>query len=664
MLRFLWNKKMQEANIFGAGGLYFIKVKNPQGDDTEFAQKILNNESGDVRFQLRDNMELVAMTVSGTGVAIEGIQEAQSQVQTFFTSSNLIAHEGTLIGGSSQPEFDLFMAYLESTHRWLEAAVRKMLQPYLDGNGFTDNWDIRVTIPDLEYDKSQTLLSAVSSAYTTKSITLAERRKIYEKVGIETKDLKPEDEKKLLAEYEAANPPPATSPFVQKVEALAKVVSATPLDPHAFVSKAEMGAAIAGIDGRGDKKSLPFPHSPPMRKGGEQSSQHLHGGPGSGRYPAGSGNITVSRYPSSDGKNRGGNYKIYDDSKSKVIGEASFTIEYAGDKRTGTKDAAETIGAIHSIDVDEGYRRNGIASAILRKCEEDASKEGVTRIEALHVIQDSEDFWKSNGYSPEGNGWRWSKDLSTSKTHGGPGSGRYPKGSGGNESSSMVISDDVRKAMGGYLEGLALAEESEKSFPPIVKAYGDALIGDDGDPVQMYVFDGYSDINSFLRDGSEWVGHDSTLMEDQVASIEFAIDEAPELPEGTVLYRGVGFVTGQQLANKEVGAICEDKAFQSHTLDPNVAQRFAKTWQPLPVPEGSLKYHQTVIRAITDGKQKAVYVKNAGQLKESEALLQRGSRWKIVGKDVFPLHNEAQKGYPWETTTMHVITVVPAGGKP
>lgn len=296
MLRFLWNKKMQEANIYGAGGLYFIKVKNPQGDDTEFAQKILNNESGDVRFQLRENMDLVVITVSGTGVAIEGIQEAQSQVQTFFTASNLIQKDGTLIGGSSQPEFDLFMAYLESTHRWLEEAVRVILLPYLKGNGFASNWDIKVTIPDLEYDKSNVLLSAVSSAFSTKSITLAERRKVYEKVGIETKDMTPEEEKALLAEYEANNPAPVMSPMLQKVEAMAKVISATPLDPHAFIHQGKMEEAIDaldGVDGRGDKKGRPFLQRQ-MTSASQQSKPHLHGGPGSGRYPAGSGNNETS----------------------------------------------------------------------------------------------------------------------------------------------------------------------------------------------------------------------------------------------------------------------------------------------------------------------------------------------------------------------------------
>ena len=406
MLRFLWNKKMQEANIFGAGGLYFIKVKNPQGDDTEFAQKILNNESGDVRFQLRENMDLVVITVSGTGVAIEGIQEAQSQVQTFFTASNLIQKDGTLIGGSSQPEFDLFMAYLESTHRWLEEAVRIMLLPYLKGNGFASNWDIKVTIPDLEYDKSQTLLSAVSSAYTTKSITLAERRKVYEKVGIDTKDMTPAEEKALLAEYEANNPAPVMSPMLQKVEAMAKVISATPLDPHAFVNQEAMKEAIDALDGEG-KKGLPFLPSQPTTKGSMPSSQHLHGGPGSGRYPAGSSDnsfheqvstVRGRRYISvisNDNNDEEPEYmiKVWDVTDDKQVKSMSDIFDLSPSSH-GPRVKGEL-----SHDLAMEYFGDGVPYKTMEEAE-------VGLKELL---------------KPE------------AKTHGGAGSGRYPKGSGSNE---------------------------------------------------------------------------------------------------------------------------------------------------------------------------------------------------------------------------------------
>ncbi|MDD5220941.1 MAG: hypothetical protein PHV11_10265, partial [Candidatus Bipolaricaulis sp.] len=43
MLTHSWMRQMQKVNIYGSGGIWFLKVDDPTGDDKKFAQNLVNN---------------------------------------------------------------------------------------------------------------------------------------------------------------------------------------------------------------------------------------------------------------------------------------------------------------------------------------------------------------------------------------------------------------------------------------------------------------------------------------------------------------------------------------------------------------------------------------------------------------------------------------------
>ena len=113
--------------------------------------------------------------------------------------------------------------------------------------------------------------------------------------------------------------------------------------------------------------------------------------------------------------------------------------------------------------------------------------------------------------------------------------------------------------------------------------------------------------------------------------------------KGTELFRGVGIKSGRSLASAEVGSTCNDKAFQSYSLNPYVAKDFANVWE-----DDDGKKHTTVIKAVSDGSQHAIY-SNAHKPPEYEMLLDKGTSWKISGN----------KTYEQNGLVYHIVEVVP-----
>jgi hypothetical protein len=278
MASYAWQRQMQKVNIWGSGGLWTIKVTDPQGDDKEYAQKFLNNTSSTNKFQLRPNMELENLGADGGGSALETIGEISMLIRQFFTPSNILEKGGggTLIGGSNNAEFDLYMSYIKGVHRWLERAGRMLLEPWLLANGYADKYRIVVDIPAPKIDQSELFLKIAREGKMSGTITDNEHRDLLNAAGGELQELTEAEMKSLKEERQAEKQAAAPSPFgqkMQKAETLAKVIAANPLDPYALASRDKARDFI-------QKTLLDEGGAVPFHK----SRQHISGGSGSGNF--------------------------------------------------------------------------------------------------------------------------------------------------------------------------------------------------------------------------------------------------------------------------------------------------------------------------------------------------------------------------------------------
>jgi hypothetical protein len=186
--------------------------------------------------------------------------------------------------------------------------------------------------------------------------------------------------------------------------------------------------------------------------------------------------------------------------------------------------------------------------------------------------------------------------------------------------------------------GKSHADKVESSLPESMWTYG--TLAASNPAVDEYFGDGYREINDYLRNERGDPRRSVHKTADQISAI---ISRAPVINKGTELYRGVGIKSGQALANAEIGSTCNDKAFQSYSLNPNVAADFANTWD-----NKDGKKHTTIIKAVSDGSQHAVYT-NAHKPPEYEMLLDKGTSWKVTGNN----------SYEQNGIVYHVVEVVP-----
>jgi hypothetical protein len=157
-----------------------------------------------------------------------------------------------------------------------------------------------------------------------------------------------------------------------------------------------------------------------------------------------------------------------------------------------------------------------------------------------------------------------------------------------------------------------------------------------GDQVGNYTGSGYVEINKNLRSGGPTT--------DAIYSkMDKVINESPEIPRGTVMYRGVGEHSAQRMMSMKPGDTCDDKAYQSFSTSPRVASTFTS------YTETKGKRDAVIIRAVVDGKQRGFVVGHA----EHEVIMPRGTKWKVVS------NNAVTTGVNAGKVTTHMITVVP-----
>ena len=239
MMTYSWMRQMQKVSQYGSGGIWFLKVTDPTGEDKEYAQRILNNTSSVNRYQLRPNMEIENLGINESGSALETITQLGMEIRQFFTPAGLVQKDGTLIGGSSDPEFQLYMSFISGTHRWLEAYLRKLLNPWLVYNGYYDKgYRIIVDIPAPSVDRSELFLKVHDSGSEQGTLLPNEKRALLraalpQQAGIDISDLDP----KGLAELEAYNARIKPGAQLQKIDAIARAVDANKLDPSYLLGR-------------------------------------------------------------------------------------------------------------------------------------------------------------------------------------------------------------------------------------------------------------------------------------------------------------------------------------------------------------------------------------------------------------------------------------------
>jgi hypothetical protein len=243
MLDFTWQGLMQQNNMLGAGGKFFIKVTNPVGDDKAVAQEIVNKINRSQGYQLRGNMEVVAVPITANSTALDTINALDKLVRNHFSpASSLSQGDATsTIGGSSGSELELYRDYLKATRQNLAGEINQLLQPFLDVNeyeGYTSN----VTFPEPQIDYSDILLKAVDMGYRTQTIGLNDRRAlmatVVQKGNVELKPLDDAGIAALTAEFEALAPAGGSvATRLAKAQLAISAAGADRLNPTAFLSQ-------------------------------------------------------------------------------------------------------------------------------------------------------------------------------------------------------------------------------------------------------------------------------------------------------------------------------------------------------------------------------------------------------------------------------------------
>lgn len=265
MLDFSWSARMQMCNKLGAGGLFFLKVTNPRGDDRQYAQRIMKNLSKNTAFQLRENMEVISVPISENNTAANTIDALSKLIIDHFSPASSIAKDGQILGGSSGPEWQMYQSYLRGIHAWLEEAFEQLLQTYLDVNQYT-GYTVNITIPSPTIDRSEFLLKALGQAEQNKRVLPEEARQIYSSLGLDLPKLDEAGLAELAGQAENAASPDGMTPKLQKAKAVAEIVKACDLDPTHLISEEDAKAIVNQAFGIEEKKEF------------------YQGGPGSGNW--------------------------------------------------------------------------------------------------------------------------------------------------------------------------------------------------------------------------------------------------------------------------------------------------------------------------------------------------------------------------------------------
>lgn len=178
--KFLINALAQKNNREGIGKVYPkftgpaqpASSKNGYVSDEEYINMVMSEDDKDQSFALRENMEYVNPYLSDSSIILDSLEFIEKRMMSYFSPADMIAKDGTLIGGSSASELGLVLRYISGWHETIEGWIQQLLTPWLVGNGYNDYY-IDVDIPEPEIDTSELDLKRAEVAIKTDNIVSA-----------------------------------------------------------------------------------------------------------------------------------------------------------------------------------------------------------------------------------------------------------------------------------------------------------------------------------------------------------------------------------------------------------------------------------------------------------------------------------------------------------
>lgn len=199
MMNYAWDAQMQKGHRVAAP-IVFIKVTNGTEEDETYAKNILKKWGKSTSFVLRGNMELVRVDIPDNPTAMDIINALNQLLIEFFSPASSITKEGTLIGGSDWGAAELVKSYIMGIHRWLESAFQKILQEYLDYNGYED-LHVTIALPSPSIDRANIMLQQASVGAQQRVLSINEVRR-----KLEVEELDEEGLAQIAQEWDAFGP--------------------------------------------------------------------------------------------------------------------------------------------------------------------------------------------------------------------------------------------------------------------------------------------------------------------------------------------------------------------------------------------------------------------------------------------------------------------------
>jgi len=222
-----------------------MRLSTPTEDDLAYGQTFLKNWGKNTAWPLRENMEVIPLQFSENSTAIETINALNAVVVDYFSPASSISKDGTLIGGSSCPEYELFLAYLRGQQAWISQAFTRMLDPYLEANGY-EGYTISIDIPSPSVDKSEIWLKQAEFGLKAGIMSPNELREY----GAELGPMDPEAWEELKTERAVLDiqkdTPGTMTPTQENIEK-AKVITANRLDPYTIVEKKDFRSTMRNL---------------------------------------------------------------------------------------------------------------------------------------------------------------------------------------------------------------------------------------------------------------------------------------------------------------------------------------------------------------------------------------------------------------------------------
>jgi len=212
---------------------------------------------------------------------------------------------------------------------------------------------------------------------------------------------------------------------------------------------------------------------------------------------------------------------------------------------------------------------------------------------------------------------------------GGPGSGRYPKGSGGEKDVSKAGigkhgGDDSTGTTNTKYIARFETKENKILFSDKINKYigmdSDNYNRDEKNSLETYVFNSVS-INSLLRTGKindVYVASESTVpkIKEDIKNIDTAMEKS-FLPFDSVVYRSLySDITN----NLSIGDEFEDKGFVSTSFN----KELVEGW--------NYGRENTILKINISKNTKGIYLSKKGRPFQMELLLNRGTKFKVLKK--------------------------------